>query len=144
MKAYVLDASVAAKWVLPAKDEPLSAEAGRFCARFATGDIGLSVPDLFWPEIGSILGKSVRAGRVSEASAKASIEWVGSLGLTTQPTKGLVGDAVAIARAFDCSVHDSLYIALSVASGRPMITADERLVNAVGAHLPVRWLGAEV
>ncbi|MFN0168355.1 MAG: hypothetical protein ACKV22_18160 [Bryobacteraceae bacterium] len=33
---------------------------------------------------------------------------------------------------------------LAVASGRPLITAAERLVNAVGTRLPVRWLGSVV
>ena len=66
MTAYVLDASVAAKWVLPSRDEPLAAESIRLLHSFAAGEINLSVPDsvpdLFWPEIGNILWKSVRAG----------------------------------------------------------------------------------
>jgi predicted nucleic acid-binding protein len=34
-----------------------------------------------------------------------------------------------------------LYIALAVQSGTDLVTADERLANAVAARLPVKWLG---
>ena len=55
MTAYVLDASVAAKWVLPSKGEAPAKESVRLLDRFAAGEINLSVPDLFWPEIGNLL-----------------------------------------------------------------------------------------
>jgi predicted nucleic acid-binding protein len=39
-------------------------------------------------------------------------------------------------------VYDSLYIALAKEMKTFLITADEKLANAVAAHLPVTWLGA--
>ena len=42
----------------------------------------------------------------------------------------------------DRTVYDSLYVALAVQSKSVMITADERLANALAAKLPVKWLGA--
>jgi predicted nucleic acid-binding protein len=47
-----------------------------------------------------------------------------------------------IALDFDRTVYDSAYIALAVATGSELITADERLVNALGSRFPVRWLGS--
>ncbi len=144
MTAYVLDASVAAKWVLPATNEPLSAEAVRLLRSFAAGDVNLSVPDLFWPEIGNVLWKSAHLGRISEVAAGEAVEWLLALQIPTSPTQALLGDALTIAIACERTVYDSIYLALAVESGRPLLTADERLVNAAGARFPVRWLGSLV
>jgi predicted nucleic acid-binding protein len=43
---------------------------------------------------------------------------------------------------WDRSFYDSLYVALALATKTELITADERLVNALGSRFPVRWLGS--
>jgi predicted nucleic acid-binding protein len=50
--------------------------------------------------------------------------------------------SVRIALTYDRSVYDCLCEALAIRSGWRMITADERLVNALATYLPVRGLGA--
>jgi predicted nucleic acid-binding protein len=60
LNRFVLDASVAAKWVLPEQGETLSREAVLLLTRFAGGEVEFAVPDLFWPEVGNILWKCVR------------------------------------------------------------------------------------
>jgi predicted nucleic acid-binding protein len=40
------------------------------------------------------------------------------------------------------TVYDSIYIALAVRSGRELITADEKLANALAAYFPLKWIGA--
>ncbi len=62
--------------------------------------------------------------------------------LTTVPTQGLIEQAFRIATDFNRTVYDSIYVALAVGSRAELITADERLANAVAAYLPVKWLGA--
>jgi predicted nucleic acid-binding protein len=47
-----------------------------------------------------------------------------------------------IALEHNRSVYDASYLALAATSGLPMITADERLVRAVGSRFPVQWIGA--
>jgi predicted nucleic acid-binding protein len=140
--AYVLDASVAAKWFLPQRDEPLSSEAVHILKRFASGQLHLSVPDLFWPELGNILGKSVQSGRISEVSAHEAIESLAELNIPTTPTRLLISDALLIAVNSRRTVYDSVYVALAVASGQALVTADERLANALAARFPIRWLGS--
>jgi predicted nucleic acid-binding protein len=142
LKQWVLDASVAAKWLLPPKDEPLSAEALHLLDQYAAGDIALLVPDLFWPEIGNIVWKSVRAGRIAEATASKGLDLLAALNIPTVPTGPLLRDAFRIATTFDRTVYDSLYVALAVQAGCQLVTADERLANAMGMRLPVVWLGA--
>jgi predicted nucleic acid-binding protein len=53
----------------------------------------------------------------------------------------LLGQALQIAEACDGSFCDSLYVALAVTTKTELITAGERLVNALGTRFPVRWLG---
>jgi len=141
MNAYVLDASVAAKWFLPAAGESLITEAAEILRDFANGKIRLSVPDLFWPEFGNTLWKAVRLKRMSPKSAEESIGAIAELAIPTTPSTPLLKDAFSIAFTFDRTVYDCIYVALALASGRPFITADERLANVLAARFPVRWLG---
>jgi len=60
----------------------------------------------------------------------------------TVPLRSLLEEAYAIASAFDRGVYDSLYVALALSASGEFVTADERLANALAAHLPVKWLGA--
>ena len=62
--------------------------------------------------------------------------------IPTAPASPLLRDAFAIAAAFDRTVYDCMYVALSIAADAPLATADERLVNALGARFSVRWLGS--
>jgi predicted nucleic acid-binding protein len=64
------------------------------------------------------------------------------LAFLTVSSLSLLPEAVEIALSHDRSVYDCLYIALAIQFKTEMITADERLANAVAAHLPVKWLGA--
>ena len=60
----------------------------------------------------------------------------------TTSSHDLLEEAFSIAATFDRTVYDSLYVALAVRLKADMVTADERLANALAAHLPVKWLGA--
>lgn len=142
MSAFVIDASVAAKWFLPSKDEPLAREAVDLLARFSEGKIRFVVPDLFWPELGNVLWKAVRKGRCKHQTAKSAIPLLLRHNIPTVGSAALIEAAFAIATAFDLTVYDSLYVAAAVASGVQLITADERLADALAARLPVKWLGA--
>ena len=142
MTPVVLDASVAAKWFLPAPGEPLASEALRLLRTYAAGDIALIVPDLFWAELANLLWKAIRQGRCTKANAEAALKSLRELNLPTASSVDLVELAFAIAVAFDRTVYDSLYVALAVQSQGQFVTADERLANALAARLPVKWLGA--
>jgi predicted nucleic acid-binding protein len=80
--------------------------------------------------------------RIPEQSAHEAIDWLRAPRMPVLRTEPLIGDAMKIAVGLDRSVYDSVYLALAVASGRPLVTDDERLANAVAARLPVRWLAA--
>jgi predicted nucleic acid-binding protein len=122
VKACVIDANIAAKWVLPPAGEAFVDHALRLLDRHGKGDLQFVVPDLFWAEN-------------SLATLKASR-------LVTVPNEGLVEAALTIAVTFNRTAYDSLYVALAQESGTVLITADEKLANALAGHCPVKWLGA--
>ena len=142
MSVFVVDASVAGKWLLPARGEALVAEAFRLLERWETGEVRLIVPDLFWAELGNLLWKAVRQGRAAKAAAQAALGSLQDRKLPTVASLDLIDLAFRIANAFDRSVYDSLYVALALHSRGQLITADEKLANALAARLPVKYLGA--
>ena len=142
MKAFVLDASVAAKWMLPAKGELLRPEAYRLLDAYGAGDVSLVVPEIFWAECGNIVWKAVRQRRFSRADAELAILSMMRRNFPTVSSAKLLQDALSLALDFDRAVYDCLYVALAVQSKTQLITADERLANALAARFPVKWLGA--
>jgi predicted nucleic acid-binding protein len=138
----VVDASVAAKWCLPAKGETLTQEAFRLLRRFAKGEVRFILPDLFWAELANLLWKGVRQGRCTKGAAETALASLKECKLPTVTSLALLDLAFGIATAFDRTVYDSLYVALAVHSKAEFVTADERLANALAAHLPVKWLAA--
>ncbi len=141
MKALVLDASVAAKWYLPSSTESLVEQARELLTSHSRYRVRLAVPDLFWAELGNILWKARRQGRLDENSVYKAVADARRMGLATTMTESLRDDAMSIAMVAQRSVYDSLYVALAMHLNTELITADERLVNVVGAYFPVRWLG---
>jgi predicted nucleic acid-binding protein len=142
VNTIVVDASVAGKWCLPAKGEPLADEAFDLLDQYVKGEVRFVVPDLFWAELANLLWKAVRQGRCTKAAAEAALAALQERELRTVPSRALLDLAFGIATAFDRTVYDSLYVALAVQLKAQLITADERLANALAAQLPVKWLGA--
>ncbi len=142
MTRVVVDASVAAKWCLPAAREALVPQAEELLALYRRGEIRFLVPDLFWAELANVLWKAARQGRISTERATSALSLVGDLGIPSVPSFDLLPQALFLATSHDRTVYDSLYVALAVQSKSEMITADERLANVLAAKLPVKWLGA--
>jgi predicted nucleic acid-binding protein len=142
LSVFVVDASVAAKWLLPAMQEPLVEQANRLLGQETEGSADFVVPDLFWPEIGNVLWKAVWRERITPTQAEESLITALSWAFETVPSRQLLERALEIGLRHQRSFSDSIYLALAVSQQIELITADERLANAVAAHLPVKWLGA--
>lgn len=142
MSSLVLDASVAIKWVIPSLQEPLIAESQRLLRRFLDGEVEFVVPDFFWAEVGNVLRRGSRQQRWSRDQAEAGAEELLAYNFDTVPSLTLLPEALLIAFDFGLSVYDCLYVALAASAETDLITADERLVNALAARFPVKWLGA--
>lgn len=142
MNTYVLDASVAAKWMLPAGGEDLHEEAAEWLERLLGNQISLVVPDLFWIETSNLIWRAVRIARITKQEGVRALSDLRDRGLETVSSLALLSSALEIAFSYNRSVYDSVYVALAKDRDTLVITADEKLANAVAAHLPVKWLGA--
>jgi predicted nucleic acid-binding protein len=138
----VLDASVAVKWSQPGANEPLIREAIRLFERYSEGEINFLVPDIFWPEVGNVFWKWARRGLWTPKDAEATLAEFIVRDFITVRSIALLSEALNIAISYDRTINDSLYAALAVQSRTHLITADERLANALAARFPVKWLGA--
>lgn len=141
MKTFVVDASVGVKWFLPAGNEPFASEAQRLLDSYMDNHVRLFVPDLFWAEVGSVLWKAVTRGRITAQDAKSALDGMLALRLPSTPIFDLIATAWPLALTHNRSVYDSLYVAAAMQAKAELVTADEKLANALGTRFPVRWLG---
>ena len=142
MNALVVDASVAIKWAIPSAREPFTDEAVRLLKRYVDGEVDFIVPGVFWAEIGNVLWKGTRQSRWRQDEAEAVAADMKAREFATVPSFILLPEALRIAFAHDRAVYDCMYVALAVQSKTNLVTADERLANALAARFPVKWIGA--
>ncbi|HEY0079819.1 MAG TPA: type II toxin-antitoxin system VapC family toxin [Pyrinomonadaceae bacterium] len=138
MTNLVVDCSVAIKWFVP---EPHSVEACRILDGYQNGTLSFLAPDLLNAEFGNIIWKKQNFQGLDANDAQNILDAFRALQFIFTPTATLLDDAFRIALAHHRTVYDSLYLALSQRERCQFVTADERLVNAVGSSFPnVVWL----
>ena len=81
-------------------------------------------------------------GRCTRETAEAFLSALRRYDFPTVSTLPLLDSALDKAIVYGRTVYDSVYLALAVESAGQLVTADEKLVNAVAGRLPVIWLGA--
>jgi predicted nucleic acid-binding protein len=124
MIRHVVDASIAVKWFV----EEVHADA----ARCLLADVyALSAPDLLWPECGNILWKKVQQGELTAQEARLIREGLELQPLHISPCRLLFEPALEIALDTGRTVYDSCYLALAMLTESPLVTADQRLCNAL-------------
>ena len=136
---WVVDASVAAKWLAP---EPESRLAETLL------DDELIVPDLLFAEVGNILWKKQLRGEMDAAATQIGARWLLQVPVQVHDSAGLLADALALALQLQHPAYDCFYLALARRVDAPLMTADRRLharchaVDAVELGERVRLLGA--
>jgi predicted nucleic acid-binding protein len=124
---FVLDCSVAAKWVLP---EPDRTPALDLFQRYASGEVLLIAPDLLLAEFASLVAKRHRRKQISAEQARTAFS------LMTKCAPRLFDTGPQLSRALDLSLRrqlslwDCVYLALALEYDCPVITADLRLFRA--------------
>lgn len=109
--------------------------------RYRRSEIELVVPDIFFAEFGNIIWKTTRLNRCDERTGGRAIRTILQEPFLVIPCVDVIWEAHLLGRAFDRSIYDCIYAAVAVKLKAQLVTADERLANAVGAKLPVVWIG---
>lgn len=124
MNCFVVDASVAVKWVVT---EIHSESARRLLERNYT----LLVPDFFFAEVTNVFWKRVLREEDNADDAKVALEAITSQPLQVYTSLELMFSAFDMAVQTKRAVYDCVYLTLAVESQCQMVTADEKLVNAL-------------
>ncbi|NNU45754.1 type II toxin-antitoxin system VapC family toxin [Rhizobium sp. WYCCWR 11279] len=125
---FVVDASVAAAWLLADEESRTAEEALSF---LETEDA--LVPDLFWHEIRNILLTAERRKRISNEDVLACL-----MRLTSLPLRTVASDdhlpILRLAGKYQLSAYDAAYLALAVAENVSLATLDAKLERAASAE----------
>jgi predicted nucleic acid-binding protein len=131
---FVLDSSVALKWVLP---EPDSAKALRLRAEFQAGIHDLLAPDILPVECAHALTRAERRRIIQVGDAELHLLHILSAGIPLHPHQPLLRRAAAISSSARVGVYDCLYVALAERESCELVTADARLVTSLGTRFPL-------
>ena len=130
---YVLDASVAACWVLR---NPLQAKALKLRADYQQNIHELIAPSHFPGEIASALTKAERQKLIPVGDAHLLIQDILNTPPVFYPIDSLFYRAVEISSQTRSAFYDCLYVALAEQEKCELVTADDKLINALQGQFP--------
>lgn len=123
--AIIVDASVALKWVLDEEDSPLAR---------ALAERAMAAPDLLWSECANGLWRWVRMGALPAQVAHERFAALRRAPVALTSAELLLERALGLAIEIDHPIYDCLYLALALARGVQVVSADRRFATAVGRH----------
>jgi predicted nucleic acid-binding protein len=130
--AYIVDASVAVKWVVPQPDSET--------AHLLRGK-RLSAPDILLAEAGNALWVYVRARALSKQEALLCFATLRTVPLQWLDLHDLAPEAMTLSIDLGHPFYDCVYLAAALVMEVPLVTADRRLIKAarsspeIGKHL---------
>jgi predicted nucleic acid-binding protein len=134
---FVIDASVAIKWLVP---ETLAENA----ARLLDANYRLTAPDLLLVEFAKIIWKKARLGEIRFEDGEAALLRLSAGPIELAETRPLLRLALQLAHELHHPVYDCVYLATAEASGAVAVTADRRFYDRT-RNTPhadgLQWLG---
>lgn len=128
MKVYVVDASVAARFLL---GEDLEDEARAVLEGFVDGRYNLVAPPVVVYEVGNALRTAVARGEVDAGEAREAFGFFLRLNLgRIGASSDLLGGAFAFSIDHGISYYDGVYIWSSKMMDAPLLTADDGQLEA--------------
>lgn len=124
MSDFVLDASIAAKWIFLEKDSDKTEE-------LLENHFGFIVPDLFYIEMDSIIRKKVRRQELEASDAHRKRNQVQRIAADVIHHQTIAKQTFDISISLPVTMYDALYLALAVERKTKMWTADDRLVRGL-------------
>jgi predicted nucleic acid-binding protein len=130
---YVLDSSVAVKWVLPEADTP---KAVRFLNEIRRGMHEILVPDVYPVEVAHAITRAERRGVIQPPLGARRLRAVFRYPPALHSYLPLLPRAFDISSASRHGVYDCLYIALAEREACELLTADNKLVRNLQPRFP--------
>ncbi len=119
----VVDASVAAKWVLPEADSACA-------AAIRTPDDDLIAPSLAVAEIGNAVCKAALRGDMAPHQASDALRIAVAHYHRILPLEEFAAAALDLATSLRYPIYDCFYLALAQRGSAPLVTADEAMFAA--------------
>jgi predicted nucleic acid-binding protein len=121
--------------------EPYSVEAHYILEEYQAGTLTLLAPDLLYAEVGNIIWKKHRFQNLTAEDAEEVLAAFRLVPFMVTSCEALLEEAYRLAVAHERTVYDAMYLALSLRENCRWVTADERIVNALGAIFPqIIWV----
>jgi predicted nucleic acid-binding protein len=125
VKRFVVDASVAIKWVVQEPDTPHALQ--------LAADNHLVAPDLMLAEFANVLSTKIRQGEFNLGSIDRAVEVLQSARIAFRPIESLLPMAIRLAHQLRHPAYDCFYLALAIAEGCQLITSDLRFQRKTAA-----------
>ena len=135
MKRYVVDASVAVKWLIP---EEHSESAMKLLDDWFEEGLELNAPELLRLEVTNALTKYVERRVIDAEKAQEGFEIFREIMLSyVEEDWPLIEDALKVSMSTGLSIYDAVYFSLAKRLEATLITADRRLVDKVKSEINV-------
>jgi predicted nucleic acid-binding protein len=131
---YVLDSSVAFKWLVPEVD---TAKALKLRDDYHTGTHDLLSPDVLLVEVTHALTRAERQNRITPTQGAQLFIDLLNTAPTLIPHVPLLPRARELSSLFRIGVYDCLYLALAEKEHCPVITGDSHLKSSAKGHTVV-------
>ena len=122
---FVLDCSVTMTWVF--EDE--TKEEAEHILR-SLPETGAFVPPLWFYEVSNVLVSAERRKRLTKADSNRFITLLLKLPINVDHSPLNMSEVMTISRDFELSAYDSTYLELSLRTGLPLATFDQKLIGA--------------
>ncbi|HEX6981262.1 MAG TPA: type II toxin-antitoxin system VapC family toxin [Balneolaceae bacterium] len=124
MKDFVIDASVAIKWLFLEKG---SERSEKLLDEFSF----FFVPDLFLIELDAVITKKVRQRKIEVSEAPYKIQQVRRLPYKLIRYENISGLSCELATSLAVTLYDATYLATAIENHAVLYTADQRLANGL-------------
>jgi predicted nucleic acid-binding protein len=132
----IVDASVAAKWVLEERHSPRASS-------LLGSEHDLAAPDLLALEVANVLIQRIKRNEITEdAATQMLVRVIGAIRRLWR-SDALAPGAFELARQFDITPYDASYVALALRLECRLVTADRRLYDHLHQDLSetMVWIG---
>jgi predicted nucleic acid-binding protein len=133
LKKFIVDASVVTKWFMTEVHTDAA-------CRLLNRNYELAAPGLIFAEFGNVVWKKCRRKEITLELAKGLIKDFRKFPLTIYDIEPLFESAWAIAKQYERSFYDSLYLSLAKKQKSQMVTADLKFYNALNKQSIAKFL----